>query len=523
MNKEKFDALLQSMRVDNWELRLKQLFGMSPETNYSYFTVFWADVKDVFRPAFYPEINSTIMNTTFSNSLEEDTSENAMWFKNWFDETRGRAYGKDGFPWTRLGYTYDWGNPEKKYGLSEFKDKFPHQQKNKDLDEYNKWVSREMFLDPYKVPESIKDYIEEWVKLTHQFVYVDYITPDSIVKLNNHKRNTVLLVDTDSNIINSDIFAEFILDEIFPGSTFNRSRLYNEMILINVLAATIANCVKSMLDLYGRCHNMDDASRAELTMKNEFMFRRFFIMKTKKRYAASIVLREGNMMLPFKLEIKGMDFIKAGVTDEVTTKFTNMLKKYILYVDTPDLHGMMKEIKMFEREIYHDLMNGGTKYLKSQQYKPEEGYSKIKDNKGNVVGTKAWSLPVFRGSEVWNILNPDKPINSLDRVSIVKLTVTKIEDVAKIRDKFPNEYNNIMSKIYGSNNPNIIKAGLKVICIPNSLHEIPEWIIPLIDYDVIISDVISSFRSVLDALNLEAMEFKTPNGKANLVSCLVSL
>ena len=109
-------------------------------------------------------------------------------------------------------------------------------------------------------------------------------------------------------------------------------------------------------------------------------------MKTKKRYAASIVLREGNMMLPFKLEIKGMDFIKAGVTDEVTTKFTNMLKKYILYVDTPDLHGMMKEIKMFEREIYHDLMNGGTKYLKSQQYKPEEGYSKIKDNKGNVVG-----------------------------------------------------------------------------------------------------------------------------------------
>lgn len=107
-------------KVDNWELRLKQLFGMSPETNYSYFTVFWADVKDVFRPAFYPEINSTIMNTTFSNSLEEDTSENAMWFKNWFDETRGRAYGKDGFPWTRLGYTYDWGNPEKKYGLSEF-------------------------------------------------------------------------------------------------------------------------------------------------------------------------------------------------------------------------------------------------------------------------------------------------------------------------------------------------------------------------------------------------------------------
>jgi hypothetical protein len=25
-----------------------------------------------------------------------------------------------GYPWTRLGYTYDWGNPESEVGLSEF-------------------------------------------------------------------------------------------------------------------------------------------------------------------------------------------------------------------------------------------------------------------------------------------------------------------------------------------------------------------------------------------------------------------
>lgn len=107
-------------KVDNWDMRLKQLLGKSPDCDNGYFTVFWANVKDVFRPAFYPEINGGMMNTTFANSLEEDTTENAMWFKNWFDETRGKAYGNGGFPWTRLGYTYDWGNPERKYGLSEF-------------------------------------------------------------------------------------------------------------------------------------------------------------------------------------------------------------------------------------------------------------------------------------------------------------------------------------------------------------------------------------------------------------------
>ena len=107
-------------KVDNRDIRLKQLLGKAPDTDNRYFTVFWVRVTDVFRPAFFPEINTDMMNTAFTNTLEEDTSENAMWFKNWFDKTNASAYRKDGFPWTRLGYTYDWGNPDSKYGLSEF-------------------------------------------------------------------------------------------------------------------------------------------------------------------------------------------------------------------------------------------------------------------------------------------------------------------------------------------------------------------------------------------------------------------
>ena len=108
-------------KVDNWDIRLKQLIGMPPDTDNRYFTVFWANVTDVFRPAFFPDINSGMMNTTFTNTLEEDTTANAMWFKNWFDKTNETIYSRDGgHPWTRLGYTYDWGNPNSKYGLSEF-------------------------------------------------------------------------------------------------------------------------------------------------------------------------------------------------------------------------------------------------------------------------------------------------------------------------------------------------------------------------------------------------------------------
>lgn len=223
------------------------------------------------------------------------------------------------------------------------------------VDAYNGWVSKEIFLNPYSIPKCIKGYMDQIIELFTQFIYVEYITPDSIVKLNNHKRNTVLLVDTDSNIINADLFVSFILTEIFPGSTFSRPKLYNEMILVNVLASSLDKAVVKQLDYYGRCHNMDEASRAELTMKNEFMFRRLFLMRTKKRYAASIVLREGNIMIPFKPELKGLDFIKAGVTDEVSAKFSKMLQDHVLYSDDLELHEMMRDLKKFERDIYYDL------------------------------------------------------------------------------------------------------------------------------------------------------------------------
>lgn len=109
-------------KVSNWSMRLKQLMGKAPDYDGNFFTVFWVPVKDVFRPAFVPDPANGVMNVAFPSSFEEDNSENAMWFKNWFDETKGLAYKRDGgFLWTRLGYTYDWGRTdESKYGLSEF-------------------------------------------------------------------------------------------------------------------------------------------------------------------------------------------------------------------------------------------------------------------------------------------------------------------------------------------------------------------------------------------------------------------
>ena len=47
-------------------------------------------------------------------------------------------------------------------------------------------------MNQYNIPDTIKPFMDPLTKLMKQFIYVEYITPDSIVKLNNHKRNTVI-------------------------------------------------------------------------------------------------------------------------------------------------------------------------------------------------------------------------------------------------------------------------------------------------------------------------------------------
>ena len=350
-----------------------------------------------------------------------------------------------------------------------------------------------------------------------KYCYVEYLTPDSIIKLNNHMRNTVLLVDTDSNVINSNIFVQFVLDELFQTETFGRERIYNDIICINILAYMLQQGVSSILEYYSKRHNINEESRVELSMKNEFMFRRLFLMDKKKRYICSIVLKEGNILIPFKTDIKGMDFIKAGVTDEVTERFTKILEDRVLFPEELQLKELNRDLKDFIKEIYSDLREGGTRFLKPQSYKPEEAYKQ----EGGV--NFAWRLPVFRAVNVWNLLYPDKKVYSLDRVKIIKLIVTKKEDLDIIKEEHKEDYEKIINLIFKSNNPEIVKAGMKVIAIPNNLKKIPSWILPLIDYENIVSDVLNSFRSILNAFRIEQPEVKTPNGKAKLLTGLISI
>jgi uncharacterized protein (TIGR03437 family) len=104
--------------ADALTLRLEQLIGLPPHNGKTRMVEIWAAPEDVFRPSADPEITDHEAELDFRTSWRYSmTSPDHV---AWIENLKSISYGPTGMPWTRLGYTYDWGNPDTHVGLSEF-------------------------------------------------------------------------------------------------------------------------------------------------------------------------------------------------------------------------------------------------------------------------------------------------------------------------------------------------------------------------------------------------------------------
>ena len=182
---------------------------------------------------------------------------------------------------------------------------------------------------------------------------------------------------------------------------------------------------------------------------------------------------------------------------------------------------MIQEIRNFEKEIYEDLRRGGTRYLKPQQFKSESAYKDYYDSKQKAMISGAWKIQGYKGGLIWNILYPDRKIYSLDRIKLVKTIIMCEEDLEIIKDH-KDVYETLKREVFHSDNFQLRNAGVKYISIPAELKVLPEWMIPIIDYKILISDIMASFNSIMSALRIEAISINTPSGKGKRTSALIS-
>ena len=100
-----------SMNEEEVHLRLAQYLGLPPDTPKDRIALMWVKMSDLKRPSMDPEIDDRVAQLTWSEGADEE-------YRTWFEANMD--YSDTGYPWTRLGYTYDWGNTENEVGASEY-------------------------------------------------------------------------------------------------------------------------------------------------------------------------------------------------------------------------------------------------------------------------------------------------------------------------------------------------------------------------------------------------------------------
>lgn len=102
---------------ENITLRTEQLLGMPENSKNIYFVEMWVKPENLFRPAYDNEINDNVCGLTFTSTASSDY---IAWFNGNIITSYYPSKSTVKYPWTRLGYTFDWGNPYNEVGLSEF-------------------------------------------------------------------------------------------------------------------------------------------------------------------------------------------------------------------------------------------------------------------------------------------------------------------------------------------------------------------------------------------------------------------
>lgn len=392
----------------------------------------------------------------------------------------------------------------------EYIDKFSGSDKDK-VKNYNSFVNNQYFLDPNEPPETIEEVLKKLNKYYMTYVYMPFMSVDRIHRLKYFPRKTVCIVDTDSNILALDDWVNFCKNEVLT-SNYGRSEENNKFIIINTLAYFITSAVSDTLNEYGLHSYIPEDYRPRFNMKNEFYFSKLVIGRKKKRYISAIKLREGNLLTPYKQDVKGFDFFKSTTSEDAKKRFDKIVKKRILETEVPDVIGILSDLKQFENDIRNSIIMGDKTYLPLGNAKDLEAYKNPYSQQG------------VRGAIAWNLIYPDRQISFPSKVSVLKLNIFSEDDILDLQKTNPEIYNTIIKEIFNSPIKELASKGLQVISIPGN-EQIPEWLQPYIDYNTVINNIIGQFKGVLDVFGVDCPEvgksIKSVNRKTKKFSNIV--
>lgn len=217
----------------------------------------------------------------------------------------------------------------------------------------------------------------------------------------------------------------------------------------------------------------------------------------KKNYASIMEIQEGNMVPKNKqLDVKGIEILTKSSKALSTRKaLQKILLEDILNAPVIDQLRFVKDIAIFQKQIIESVRSGSKEFYKPVTIKSMSAY----DDPMRIQGIKA--------SIAWNMIKPEGTegidLSERNAVDIAKVQIDRAT-VDKIKDAFPDVYNNILKALDDDTFKTFVKnpkTGKKDKLTANEIVAVaipldttlPAWLEPFIDYDSILADNLNGF------------------------------
>jgi hypothetical protein len=359
-------------------------------------------------------------------------------------------------------------------------------------------------IDPYEVEECVKAELYLLGDLMNEFVGYRYQPYQYEYRTRFDKRSNIPVIDTDSNIIYVNNLIELLIDDILKVRLFKTKKAYDEYNtkLVNIFSHLLSENFKMSVKHYLKNVRVDDPL-SKILMKNEYHFGLLFVTTSKKSYIASKKRQEGVVFDKPKLEIKGVTFFKSTSTQKVTNFiYDEILFKRILEPKGGKINTieLMEKIAQFKADMVKDIRSGNMEYYKKAKVRSENGY---KD---------AMSFGPFKASFIWNEIT-DGVKNEYPCTSIIVPVVLKRRKDFAALENYPEVYQRLVNLV--DNNPYFNKnkaekkegkepkpnePNINFIGIPDSLDDLPDWLLEIIDINKIIELNMSLFNQLYKPL-----------------------
>jgi len=184
------------------------------------------------------------------------------------------------------------------------------------------------FVDPMNPPKEIEKDLDKFSEAVLEFVHYDYPVINRTLRLKTHKRETVIVIDTDSNFLNLAPWVDYCNELINNKYAMIKRRKFKDNRHI-ISSRDYLNSIETKIDeekafrmIYTIIHiitlmidrtlvtfqlrsNMNPNSHGETKMKNEFLYLTILTTPAKKHYQGMIKVQEGNVFKDPKIDAKG--------------------------------------------------------------------------------------------------------------------------------------------------------------------------------------------------------------------------